>query len=1100
MDKATARKLVKDTLQNSFDKDKFYRFIRELLNHFEDKPFVYRGKYIREAYAPYIQSLERIGKYQDSDGKKIDILIAKLKKESSLERARTMQRNFIAWYLTSRDPKDAALVAFVAPDSEDWRFSLVTMEYKFTETPTGKPTAKEEFTPARRFSFLVGANEASHTAQSSLVPIIADDEYNPTLKDLEEAFNIEKATKEFFQEYRELYNQVKETLDKVIKKDKNVKKDFETKGIDSVDFSKKLLGQIVFLYFLQKKGWFGVKRRQEWGSGSKHFLRELFEKKHRDYKNFFNDILEPLFYEALRLDRPGDYYHEFDCRIPFLNGGLFDPLNDYDWVETDILLPNELFGNKEKTKEGDKGTGILDIFDRYNFTVKEDEPLEKEVAVDPEMLGKVFENLLEVKDRKSKGTYYTPREIVHYMCQESLANYLATELDGKFMKDDIDTLIKYGETVVEHDSRVVNKGRETKAYSFKLPESVRDHAKLIDEKLASIRVCDPAVGSGAFPVGMMNEIVRARNALTSYIGKNGDRTNYHFKRHAIQECLYGVDIDPSAIEIAKLRLWLSLVVDEEDRRTIQPLPNLDYKIVCGNSLLGVDKNLFNTALFRQLEKVKPLYFNETSPSKKRKYKKQIDDLIGEITNGHKDFDFEVYFSEVFHAKQGFDVVIANPPYVEHKKLKALSNIFKKSYSTYSGTSDIYVYFYERGINILRKNGILTYISSNKFFRTRYGEKLRGLLSSLAIQQIIDFRELQIFDALVASCVLIVIKRQPAEVVTVTNVTNCIISQISLADYIERNHHIISLGNLGTCIWQLDDNTKLAVKKRIEDGSIELGSVEGISIYRGITTGYNPAFIITDKSKNQLIQGDKKNANIIKPLLQGRDIKKWLPAKSRAYILFIPWHFPLHKDRTISGAFKNAEKIFKIEYTTLYNYIFKYKRELSGRNKEETGIRYEWYALQRCANTYYEKFENDEKIIWGLTADKWAFAYDNKQHFLPSNGYILTSDGSQAIKYLLTLLNSSLLKYYFRFVGIMTAGGAYTLKQETISTLPVKCITTEEQKQYTIVADKILTITREADYMTNIAKQAIVRDYEKEIDQLVYKLYGLTPEEIKIVED
>ena len=240
------------------------------------------------------------------------------------------------------------------------------------------------------------------------------------------------------------------------------------------------------------------------------FLRELFEKQHGDYENFFNNILEPLFYEALRLERPGDYYSRFDCRIPFLNGGLFDPLNDYDWVDTDILLPNELFSNNYITREGDNGDGVLDIFDRYNFTVKEDEPLEKEVAVDPEMLGEVFEKLLEIKDRKCKGTFYTPREVVHYMCQESLAYHLATELEGKTEKEEIETLIKYGEAVVEHDSRVISEGRETERYAFKLPESIRRHANLIDEKLKTIRICDPAVGSGAFVVGMMNEIFRIR--------------------------------------------------------------------------------------------------------------------------------------------------------------------------------------------------------------------------------------------------------------------------------------------------------------------------------------------------------------------------------------------------------------------------------------------------------------------------------------------------------------------------------------------------------------------------------------------------------------
>ena len=323
---------------------------------------------------------------------------------------------------------------------------------------------------------------------------------------------------------------------------------------------------------MQKKGWFGVPRGKDWGEGNKQFLRQLYNKANKENKNFFNDYLEPLFYQALRYDRSADddYFSQFDCKIPFLNGGLFDPMNDYDWINIDILLPNKLFSNQNRTKEGDIGNGILDVFDLYNFTVKEDEPLEKEVAIDPEMLGKVFENLLEVKDRKSKGTYYTPREIVHYMCQESLINYLATELVNKVDKKDIETFIKHGESFIEHDSRVVNEGRETERYAFKLPTDMRKNAKLIDDKLASIRVCDPAVGSGAFLVGMMNEIIRGRNTLTPYISKNGKRTLYGFKRQAIQNCLYGVDIDPGAVEIAKLRLWLSLIVDEEERRMIQP--------------------------------------------------------------------------------------------------------------------------------------------------------------------------------------------------------------------------------------------------------------------------------------------------------------------------------------------------------------------------------------------------------------------------------------------------------------------------------------------------------------------------------------------------
>jgi hypothetical protein len=416
----------------------------------------------------------------------------------------------------------------------------------------------------------VGANEKSHTAQSRLVNILANNRLDPTLEEIEQAFDIETVTKEFFLKYRELFLRTKEALDKVVENDAKIKADFEEKGVDTVNFAKKLLGQIVFLYFLQKKGWFGVGRDDNWGSGSKYFLRELFEKKHGEYENFFNNILEPLFYEALRFDCGEDqYYSRFNCKIPFLNGGLFDPIGDYDWIHTDILLPDILFSNKKKTQDGDIGDGILDVFDRYNFTVKEDEPLEKEVAIDPELLGKAYEKFNAIrpdnfddfqkalksgktgeenKFNKKYGVYYTPREVVHYMCRQSLVNYLDTAVNsGKkpfgarpaiqknllgpqppkqlsitpdhkiISKKDIEILIHTGEHVSENEARVLRKGKETRTYSHELPESIRQYAALIDEELDDITVCDPAVGSGAFPVGMMNEIVKVRNVLTTFL-------------------------------------------------------------------------------------------------------------------------------------------------------------------------------------------------------------------------------------------------------------------------------------------------------------------------------------------------------------------------------------------------------------------------------------------------------------------------------------------------------------------------------------------------------------------------------------------------------
>ena len=291
MDRKQAQELIKETFEAAFDKKRFVGFVKNLLNEVEEATFIYKGNYIPHAYEQYINTLERIGKYSDGEHK-IDILIAKLKKNRAIERARTMERNFVAWYLNSSrggELKDAALVAFVAPDEKDWRFSLVKMDYRFEEGKSGRMRVKEEFTPARRWSFLVGANENSYTAQSQLVVLVADDERNPALTQLEEAFNIEKVTRKFFEKYRELFLWTKETLEEVVQKDKKIKADFGEKCVNTVDFSKKLLGQIIFLYFLQKKGWFGVKRDAEWGTVPKNFLRELFEVKHGTYKNFFND-------------------------------------------------------------------------------------------------------------------------------------------------------------------------------------------------------------------------------------------------------------------------------------------------------------------------------------------------------------------------------------------------------------------------------------------------------------------------------------------------------------------------------------------------------------------------------------------------------------------------------------------------------------------------------------------------------------------------------------------------------------------------------------------------------------------------------------------
>ena len=467
------------------------------------------------------------------------------------------------------------------------------------------------------------------------------------LEEIEKAFDIEKVTKEFLQRYKDLFGNVRDELNKILKKNPAVREDFKRKGIETDDFAKKLLGQIVFLYFLQKKGWFGVKQGSDWGTGDKNYLRHLFQERETYYRpgdkrNFFNDILEPLFYNTLAVERTDDWADQFSCRIPFLTGGLFEPLFGYDWVNTELLLPDALFSNSEPTKEGEAGTGILDVFDSYNFTINEAEQLEKEVAVDPEMLGKVFENLLPENLRHTGGTYYTPRPIVSYMCQQSLVNYLATHVPD-VPHEKIEAFIRIGG----------------------LPDVISRNAQNLDKLLEDITVCDPAIGSGAFPVGMMQEIVRAREALAT-VANMSKRSTYELKRHAIQNSLYGMDIDPGAVEIAKLRLWLSLVVDEDHRHAIQSLPNLDYKITPGNSLLK--------------------------------------------------------------SSGVFDIVIANPPYIDSERMtNEMPEVRQAILNTYvltRGNWDIYIAFFEKGFNLLNPRGTLAFISPDKWISKPFGDELR----------------------------------------------------------------------------------------------------------------------------------------------------------------------------------------------------------------------------------------------------------------------------------------------------------------------------------------------------------------------------------------
>ena len=359
MNQEQARNLIRQTLTQSFDKTRFRNFVLELLNTFdESKAFTSNKAYIKDAFKYHVERFERLGTYTAPDDEKLDVLIVHLTKESKLERARTAIRNFVADHLKQRDGKDAALVAFVSPTEKQWRFSYVKMEYATVEKDSGKIGVETRLTPARRFSYIVGEGESCHTAQTRFLDLLQDTETAPTLAQLEEAFSVDAVTKEFFRKYADLFGEIQKALDKLARKDSAIAKEFDKKNVRTADFAKKLMGQIVFLYFIQKKGWLGVEKGKDWGTGPHDFLRRLARGDSGKYENFFNDILEPLFYDTLATDRGHEAScKRFNCRIPFLNGGLFEPLADYDWRKTDIVLPNRLFTNNERFDDFSTGTG-----------------------------------------------------------------------------------------------------------------------------------------------------------------------------------------------------------------------------------------------------------------------------------------------------------------------------------------------------------------------------------------------------------------------------------------------------------------------------------------------------------------------------------------------------------------------------------------------------------------------------------------------------------------------------------------------------------------------------------------------------------------------
>lgn len=894
------------------------------------------------------------------------------------------------------------------------------------------------------------------------------------------SFMLQSVNKEF---YRGVSNSFTELLQHL----KGIGKDEEAAKL----FSSRLLGRLLFVWFLRKKniidesmGYFDAI-----GLDSTDYYRKSLERLFFNTLNlpiderdeFKNETQKRLFPETE--DQPQVKLFQIDQKTPYLNGGLFEA-HDNDWYrDSNLTFPDGFF------------TNLYDHFDQFNFTTDESTPEYEQVAIDPEMLGRVFESLLATQvdeagqqARKAKGAFYTPREVVSYMCRESLRNYLYSVDDNdERYKKSIDDLLD------RSDHGWAGAGTNSKRDAVP-----KEYRITIIDTLDKLTVLDPACGSGAYPMGMLQLIVKTYERL------EGRFDQYKTKLQIIQNNIFGVDIEPMAVEISRLRAWLSLIVDEEDSQIVAPLPNLDFKFVCANSLLSLDRNMgifSDSELHQKLKDIRVKYFNARIPKSKKKFQTEYHALADskqqsltddKRTRQLKSFDpfknsqAAMFFDtdQMFGLDDKFDIVIGNPPYVQlQKNGGVLADAYKnEGYETFARTGDIYSLFYERGLELTKpKTGLLCYITSNKWMRAGYGEKTRLYFTKKNPIHLIDFGGFKVFEsATVDTNILLVQNSNNKNQLIVSHFKNDYKQGQSIREYFIT--HSSDLKNIDSSTWFIGDNAEQLLKEKIERLGTPLKNWN-IKINSGIKTGCNEAFIIDETTKNRLISEDAKSEEIIRPLLRGRDIKRYSNDFQNIYILATGFDTDI-----------------KTEYSAIYDYIKSVgekidRKEIKSKgkgvfNRGDQGNN--WWNLRACS--YYDEFEK-KKIIYSEIVQEPQFCLDiSGEFYAEATSFILTGP---SLDVLTGILNSKAATYFFKrwYAGGGLGGAGLRYKKAFLENLPVPKENKTNTSTYTKLSATVTTLTR-------IIIDGGAKDQkaaEDMIDQLVYQLYNLNSEEIAIIE-
>ncbi len=956
--------------------------------------------------------------------------------DGSVLRRKVGLRNLIRPYLGYGF--DAALAVF--NDGTNWRLSLIC-------------DLKEDATSTKRFTYVFGDEKAYYKT-----PILRFESLRTKANEfleIKKAFSVEALSDDFFDEYRKQYAEfVKFLTGKEYVKKGNKWVEQETGEPDAQyfisfkkddklvrDYIKKMMGRIVFLYFLQSKGWL---------AGNLHYMHDLFYDASEEVKgDFLDKVLEPMFFGLLNT-RPEDrssaplvngvgvkYIPNAD-EIPYLNGGLFQQ-EKIDEVES--VFPAGMFQS------------LFDFFDSYNFTIDENDPNDAEVGVDPEMLGKIFENLLE--DNKDKGAFYTPKEIVRYMCQESLTAYLQTGIADAEVKEHIANFVK------------TNDVEELGGASSELAMS-------IDQKLIDVKICDPAIGSGAFPMGLLRELYACRKSIEIFEEDNAA----DIKRHIIQNNIYGVDIEKGAVDIARLRFWLALIIDEKEP---MPLPNLDFKIMQGNSLLesykGVDLDVTSKKLktgkdtkktrgvlslgFEETDVQKIIqdlvksYFSITDHTLRAQRRQQIDkyvkDYIKVCAEGNHEvqdavdeleipndqfFLWHTYFADVFE-KSGFDIVIGNPPYGV-----SIKDDYRKAVVASLGNVpdyEIYYYFIVLAAPLLKEKGIMSYIIPNTFLFNTFAKHFREMLvEKWNVLEILDCTKFPIFESAVVRNAINLFQKdsEGSKQVGYRNIANV----TSFSDLLEREREFMTVESLLT----MNQNWGLAyfLPTSIRN-VVNLISSSPLAV-KDVFPEISQGLIAYDKYKGQ-------SEEII---------------KSRAYHSFV------YKD--------GLKKWLWGEDVTRYNLTWNGKEYIDYCN-----------GIANPRNPSF--FVGKRMLVREITNPSIFAALIEIEAYNDPSIIIVKESRDYPIEILVGIMNSKLATFFhFNHSPKATKGAFPKILVQDIKEFPLPKVNSDERKILMRLVDDVTTIKKGK----SIADTSAL---ENQIDFLVYHLYGLTYDEVLIVD-